>query len=1093
MRESILFIDKVLLKPWKEKDPIRGVELFNILLIRDLLACGHPVTLVADASWRPPLQRMLGTKLPECIWTPRACPAGLMPLWIGMRFVGSRYHTLLVGNVANGLIPGLGILKRAGMSRQVVLIAHRETTPRFARLFSNWPGHILAVNSVIARRFIAHGCPNVHVDYGIHNADRFAPATKSSRSSPIHFCVLGAMENPWKGADTAIKAFGMLPEEIKNKAHLHLASYRTPPSMDDDRIIPYVWMPMEDIPRFLQNMDVLIVPSRDEEVMRETFSQATVQGMLSGLPVLHTPLPILTEKFDQGGGACFVSAAELAGLMEKAVKDSDWRINEGQTARAVALDRYVWNTPRFIQRYIAPDREPVEQTIVPPIIPAPLPLQHPAYIGEVAHAWHSPDVLAQLNSITDQLREGTALTSKHDRVVRLSWAIQGQTVDVAVKSYGRQPFLKDWTDRRQGSKAKRSFRAAVHMQAHNVGTPEPIAWLDRWENGRLCESYYVSVYEPDLSAFREELIHLYRHEPDCGKLMQLLQTVAQALAHLHACGCAHRDMGNQNIALRRTSDTTWGDVMFIDLNRACMGAVGSMRKRAFDLSRINLPSDFLRVFMAMYCGEQQVPAALVRFEAMYRRRYAWHTHSRAWRHPIRTRQRRKVKEPDAITYPDVRDVWIWDERSGQAISVLQRKDRKKYYALTASLSVACSTVKAIAPVWFRYKSLRTQSFTVPVSFAHKIGMTLHPRPATWDIERARLDELGPMPVLVRLYHHESSKEWDFTKQCIRELHQAGYPVSLAMVQDRRAITEPARWDAFVHTVLQDMAPLADWVEVGHAINRVKWGLWKMADYARLCKPFADYRQSADAIRCIGPATIDFEYHYTLAALDAVRHIMPFDALSHHLYVDRRGAPENKQGPLDTSDKATLLKAVADYAQACASRVIITEVNWPLLHTGVYSPVCSPYVTPGPRVNDPSVSEEDYARFMIRYLLLTLATGHIERVYWWRLKAHGYGLVDDHISPPRARPAFNALKHFLETVGNATFQQRTISADGVYTWYFTRPDQEQIVIAYAHPDNATYITPFTFDSVQDQAGHEIAIHDHAVNLSGAVTYFRRVTV
>lgn len=74
--------------------------------------------------------------------------------------------------------------------------------------------------------------------------------------------------------------------------------------------------------------------------------------------------------------------------------------------------------------------------------------------------------------------------------------------------------------------------------------------------------------------------------------------------------------------------------------------------------------------------------------------------------------------------------------------------------------------------------------------------------------------------------------------------------------------------------------------------------------------------------------------------------------------------------------------------------------------------------------DPSVSEDDYADYMVRYLLIALCSGIVERVFWWRLAAYGYGLVDDSNEEQwRERPAYKMLKQFLAWVGDATFVKR----------------------------------------------------------------------
>ena len=173
----------------------------------------------------------------------------------------------------------------------------------------------------------------------------------------------------------------------------------------------------------------------------------------------------------------------------------------------------------------------------------------------------------------------------------------------------------------------------------------------------------------------------------------------------------------------------------------------------------------------------------------------------------------------------------------------------------------------------------------------------------------------------------------------------------------------------------------------------------------------------------------------------------FDALAHHLYVDRRGGPENRQGRFSALEKFALARALARTAPACADRLIVSEFNWPLLDGDVYSPVGSPYLFPGQVLDSPpSASEDDQARYLIRYLLLALCSGLVERVYWWRLVARGYGLVDDRDPAAwRPRPAYHALQRWLRTVGGATFTGR--DAQGGYA--FTQPGGGTVRLSVEH--------------------------------------------
>ncbi|MBP5788604.1 MAG: hypothetical protein J6Y19_12430, partial [Kiritimatiellae bacterium] len=76
-------------------------------------------------------------------------------------------------------------------------------------------------------------------------------------------------------------------------------------------------------------------------------------------------------------------------------------------------------------------------------------------------------------------------------------------------------------------------------------------------------------------------------------------------------------------------------------------------------------------------------------------------------------------------------------------------------------------------------------------------------------------------------------------------------------------------------------------------------------------------------------------------------------------------------------------------------------------------------------NDPSVGEASCAAFWERYVLGCVCSGHVSRVYWWRLAAHGYGLLD---VPPgggewRERPAFAAMAELRRRLEGARFDGR----------------------------------------------------------------------
>ncbi|MBN1557171.1 MAG: hypothetical protein JW951_03390 [Lentisphaerae bacterium] len=723
------------------------------------------------------------------------------------------------------------------------------------------------------------------------------------------------------------------------------------------------------------------------------------------------------------------------------------------------------------------------------------PLTAGPYTGWIDPAFRDPLFLTAAGTIRQRLAAagGSGAAGRHGGA-RLELPCGEGRAAVRVKAYARQAALKDRLDRRRGSKAARACRAARRLRAHGVGTPRPLGFLERWRGGRLLESYFLTEYLDGATCFRDELIRLFRDDPECARFMALLETVAGAVRRMHAAGFRHNDLGNQNILLQpQAADGGWIPAL-VDLNRGFFKTRLSDRDRARDVSRIALPSDLLRVFKEMLFAPEPPPRRFQRWERFFRRAFAVHTATRAVRRPRRTLQRQRYGLTDP-RYPREQDMWIWDSRSGQPVNALRARDRARHFPPSRHLRLAGATAAAWRGVRAAYRELREQCFIGEVAMRGRTAVAVEPWPGREAPVRAALEALGRVPLLVRFYAHAGPSQWDAAAAFLEERHGAGHPVSAALVQSRGAVLEPGAWGRFVRDVLQRVGGLAEWIEVGHAINRVKWGVWDFGEYRRLLEGVAEAAAGGPAVRLTGPAVIDFEYPFVLAALQCVPEGLHFDALSHHLYVDRRGAPENRQGGFRALDKFALGRALARWSPACEDRFIVSEVNWPLRGTGVHSPVGAPYVSPGPRTNDPSVSEAVYADYMVRYLLIALCSGMAERVTWWRLGAYGYGLMDDRDPEHwRARPAYRALRHFLHSVGRAAFVAKLTELGGektaprgIQAFLFRRPDGRKVCAAYTTQAPCAAALPWPVERATDVEGAPLDLQGDRVPLSGRPVY------
>ena len=132
------------------------------------------------------------------------------------------------------------------------------------------------------------------------------------------------------------------------------------------------------------------------------------------------------------------------------------------------------------------------------------------YQGSLAPEFDNETLRAQLVQIPALLKNNnvTTLSNGADYVVKLPLQTAQGEILVALKVFKRQSWLKDRVDRKHKSKAERSYIAARHLQDHKIGTPAPIAWLDRWENNRLLESYFLCIFQPAI-CLRDALTDIY--------------------------------------------------------------------------------------------------------------------------------------------------------------------------------------------------------------------------------------------------------------------------------------------------------------------------------------------------------------------------------------------------------------------------------------------------------------------------------------------------------------------------------------------------------------------------------------------------------
>ncbi len=123
------------------------------------------------------------------------------------------------------------------------------------------------------------------------------------------------------------------------------------------------------------------------------------------------------------------------------------------------------------------------------------------------------------------------------------------------------------------------------------------------------------------------------------------------------------------------------------------------------------------------------------------------------------------------------------------------------------------------------------------------------------------------------------------------------------------------------------------------------------------------------------------------------------------------------------------------------------------------------------------------------ILLVLGTGLVERVYWWRLVARGYGLIasggNDSL---RRRPSFHSLKTLNRRLEGSIFLGPLSTKENAYLYLFER-DGKQQVVGWALAADHTEELPAAPTRAFDRDGHEIdAPSGPRVRLGPSPVYF-----
>ena len=419
----------------------------------------------------------------------------------------------------------------------------------------------------------------------------------------------------------------------------------------------------------------------------------------------------------------------------------------------------------------------------------------------------------------------------------------------------------------------------------------------------------------------------------------------------------------------------------------------------------------------------------------------------------------------------MRDSFCWNPFTDQPHNVASRKGRfrKHFHYAPGYVRLFASNFRKMVPILSIYKKYKRKMYKEPVEIGNPFGVSISPENGREKELISCLKETGVCKTIIRIPSWDKEKIFTCEK-FIEGLRKEKVEVTLALLQRRDDVIFPCRWKKFLEEIFSRFGKVCTFFEVGHAWNRTKWGVWDYREYLELVKP-AVYLAKKYGVRLIGPAVIDFEFHLYPPLMEEIF----FDKISSLLYVDRIGAPEKKQFGWDTSRKVALLKAVVDGCAGVPRDVWITEFNWPLKGTGKYSPASG----------KPNVTEKQQADYLVRYIVLSLASGFIERIYWWQLVAPGYGLIDNRDKEWRKRPSFFALKTLISIIEGSSFL-RKIPSEKAEIFLFEK-EKANFAVCWMKEGEFDYVFPRRIINVIGRDGEEIFCRDNKVRICESPKY------
>jgi len=296
--------------------------------------------------------------------------------------------------------------------------------------------------------------------------------------------------------------------------------------------------------------------------------------------------------------------------------------------------------------------------------------------------------------------------------------------------------------------------------------------------------------------------------------------------------------------------------------------------------------------------------------------------------------------------------------------------------------------------------------------------------------QSMVDDLGCQHLIIRIPLHDI-ENLDKYVHFIASFSDKDLLINI--LQDRRHVENHILLQKSLSKIFDACEQYTQNFQIGHAVNRKKWAFFSMDEYLAFYRVAYDLKyKHYPNLKLMGSAVIDFEYYFTIRTLFNF-YPLKFDRFNTLLYVDRRGAPENKQMGLDLRGKIKLLHAILRLSAKSSTDIVITEINWPITETFPYAPTSE----------KECVNVDEYAKYLLRYYMLAYSSQLVSQVYWHQLIAPGYGLVDNRDGLSKY-PAYSVFKCMLKLLSGCKFVDFKVDSNNLYKVSFENTQYDIIV-------------------------------------------------